>query len=81
MELFGGGGQIDIGQYFVDCFSVNIGGEGVGVILVLCVYEFFFGYQLIIGQVGQVGFDDDIVFKVQDVFQIVQCYVQYQVDV
>lgn len=70
------GFYVYVDQDFVDCFSIDVGGECVFVIFVLCVYVFFFGEKLEWLQWGQVWFDDNIVFEVENMFDIFECYVE-----
>ena len=79
-KLFGGGFQVDLAQHLADRFGADIGGEGVGAILVLGVEIFFLGQKLAVGQVGQTRFDHDVVFKVEDALQIPQRHVEHQAD-
>ena len=54
--------------------------EGVHAIGVLRVVELLFRHQLTVCQVSEAGFDDHVVFKVQDALKIAQRHVQHQAD-
>ncbi|MPL98794.1 hypothetical protein SDC9_45003 [bioreactor metagenome] len=79
-ELFGGRLEVDRGQHLADRLGADIGGEGVRTVLVLRVEILVLGQQLAIGQVGQAGLDDDVVFEVEDALEITQRHVQHQAD-
>ena len=76
-ELFGFCFEVDLSQHFADRFSADIGGEGVCAVLVLRVEILFFGHQLAVGQVCQTRLDHDVVFEVEDAFEVTQRHVQH----
>ena len=72
--------EVDHRQHFADRFGTDVRLESVHAVGVLCVEEFFLGHQLAVGQVGQTWLDHNVVFKVQNPFQITERHVEHEAD-
>src|SRR3546814_1277473 len=59
-------------------FSADAGGEGGLAMLVLRFHQLVFVEKLELGERRQAGFDDDIVFKIEDALKVLQRHVQQQ---
>ena len=72
--------KVDLGQHFTNSFSANVGLERVHTVNVLGFVKFFFCHQVTVSQVSQARFDHDVIFKVQNAFEVAQSHVQHQAD-
>src|SRR5690606_24641047 len=72
--------QLEREQQVTDSLSANLGGEGIGTILVLGIQELLFGQKLALGERGQACIENDVVLEVEDAFDILERHVEQQHD-
>src|SRR3546814_894884 len=70
--------QVEFLKQLAYGFSADAGGEGVLAMLVLRFHQLVFVEKLELGERRQAGFDDDIVFKIEDALKVLQRHVQQQ---
>src|SRR3546814_16216252 len=64
--------QVEFLKQLAYGFSADAGGEGVLAMLVLRFHQLVFVEKLELGERRQAGFDDDIVFKIEDALKVLQ---------
>src|SRR6185312_8237526 len=72
--------QVDRLKQRADGFGADHGGEAVFAVVVLRLVELVFGQELTILERRQARLDDDVLFEVEDAFQVLQRHVEHEAD-